>query len=219
MPKAGVVGQGGLQEGHGARGALVGRHPAEGHARVVVDRHEEELPAGAGDTVATVAAHPRTHALDAAEFLDADGQEVARRGVLVTRDRSRRFEVAPFGQPRPRQDPAHGTLGEAQGGGDGAWVSLRRRSSTIARAWAGGIARGLVRGRELASASAVGPPARWRASHLRAVVSLTPAAVAAAAGESFDSIIVRTISPRRANVSPGFLWWFVRPVSWELAGW
>ena len=116
--QAGVVGYGVLQESHGARGALVGLHPAEGHARVVVDRHEQELPAGAGDTVATVAGYPMAHAFNTAEFLDVNVQEVARGGVLVTLDRPHRLEVALFGQPLPRQDPAHGALGEAQGGGD-----------------------------------------------------------------------------------------------------
>ena len=216
MPKAGVVGQGGLQEGHGARGALVGRHPAEGQARVVVDRHVQELPAGAGNTVATVAGHPRTHALDAAEFLDVNVQELARRGVLVTLDRSRRLEVAPFGQPLSRQDPAHGTLGEAQGGGDAGLGQpaapqlddcprLGRRNRP--RAGPGSGAGVGQRGR--ASRPVAGEPLAGR--------RFTPLGAAAAAGESFDSIIVRTISPRRANVSPAFLWWFIRRISWELA--
>lgn len=80
---------------------------------MVVDRHEQELPAGAGDTVATVAGYLRTHAFNTAEFLDINVLEAARGGVLVTRDRPRRLEVALFGQPLPRQDPAHGALGEA----------------------------------------------------------------------------------------------------------
>ena len=45
--EAGIVGQGGLQEGDGAVLALVGQDLCEGDARGVVEADVDELPAGA----------------------------------------------------------------------------------------------------------------------------------------------------------------------------
>jgi len=68
----------------------------------------------------------------------------------------------------------------------------------------------LTAGRELASASAGLPAAKYRPNHLRAVGSLIPAAAAACAVVRASSVISRTISSRREKVSRAFLWWFIR---------
>jgi hypothetical protein len=58
--------------------------------------------------------------------------------------------------------------------------------------------RGFDAGRELASTSAASPLDRNPPSHLRAVGSLTPAAAAAPTEVSLYSVMLRTISSRRA---------------------
>src|SRR6185295_7442737 len=86
-----------------------------------------------------------------------------------------------------------------------AWVSRRRRSSTIARALDELMALGLSFGHEERSDRAPSPCARNRPNHFLAVGGLTPASAAASAGVSPRSAMSLTISIRRANVSRAFL--------------
>src|SRR5689334_7736941 len=62
--EAGIVVDGGLQEGGGGRGLLIGKDLGEGDARVIVDGDMHVLPAGAMDAAATVAGDAATHGLE-----------------------------------------------------------------------------------------------------------------------------------------------------------
>src|SRR6185312_13073259 len=64
--------------------ALVGLHLGETNARVVIDRHEQELPAGASHGVARVTGHAMAHAQDTAQLLGIDVQQIAWLFMLVT---------------------------------------------------------------------------------------------------------------------------------------
>ena len=75
-----VVGDGGLEEGDGALLFLVGQDLREGDARGVVDADMDELPAGAAGLVAlaaAVAGDAVADALEAAELLDVDVDQLA----------------------------------------------------------------------------------------------------------------------------------------------
>ena len=57
-------------------------------------------------------------ALDAAELLGVDVQQVAGRLVLVAHDRLGRLQIAQLGQPGTREHAPDGALGHAQARGD-----------------------------------------------------------------------------------------------------
>ena len=86
------------QELHGRGGSLIGMHGGEGDAGVVVDRHEQHLPAGTIDRVAPVASDAVAGPLDAPELLGVDVQHVAWRLVLVANDGLGGQEIAQQGQ-------------------------------------------------------------------------------------------------------------------------
>src|SRR5690606_8620014 len=81
--EAAVVGHGIAQELHGAAGSLVGIHVAEADPGMVIDGHEQELPAGAPDCIAAVAGDPVTGSLDAPKLLGVQVKQVTGSIVLV----------------------------------------------------------------------------------------------------------------------------------------
>jgi hypothetical protein len=86
----------------------------EGDAGVVVDCHEQHLPARTIDGIASVASHVVAGPLDATKLLGADVQHVARRFVLVAHDWLGRIEMAQQGQARTREHPADSALGDPE---------------------------------------------------------------------------------------------------------
>ena len=82
-----------------------------------------------------------------------------------------------------------------------AWVSRRRRNSTITKARSGTMARGLNLGREDASHRPASPWARKRPSHFLAVGALTPCAAPAAAGRylTLDHVLNHFLLTRKGE--------------------
>ena len=87
--EAGVVGDGGLEEGDGALLLLVGQDLAEGDARGVVDADVDELPADAAALAlaGAIAGDAMADALEAAELLDVDVDQLAGMLALVAAHR------------------------------------------------------------------------------------------------------------------------------------
>ena len=91
--EAGVVGDGGREEGDGALLLLVGQDLREGQAGGVVDRDVDELPAGAARlALLRIAGDAMADALEAAELLDVDVDQFAGMLALVAADRLGRLE-------------------------------------------------------------------------------------------------------------------------------
>ena len=86
--EAGEPGQRPLEEGHGALLALVGQDLGVGEARGVVDADVQEVPADAALLAAPVAGDAVADAVDPAELLDVEVDQLAGPLALVA-DRSR----------------------------------------------------------------------------------------------------------------------------------
>jgi hypothetical protein len=112
------VGAGAFEEGADASGALVGEHLRVGEAGAVIDADVQELPAGATGAGGAIAVDAVAGALDAAELLDVDVDELARCGPLVAAGglggaRGRQAAEAAAAEHRP-----HRALRHAQHQGD-----------------------------------------------------------------------------------------------------
>ncbi len=89
-----VIVQGGVQEGDGGGGGLVGQDVGEGEARVVVDGDVHVCPAGARADAATTAIGTKGDGAEAAQHLDIQVEQIAGRGVFVADAGRSRFEIA-----------------------------------------------------------------------------------------------------------------------------
>ncbi len=113
--QAGVVVDGGLQEGGCGRGFLVGKDLREGNAGVVVDGDMHVLPARAMDAAATVAGDAATDGLETSDLLDVEVEEIAGSGMFVTHDGRSRFQIANAAEVEAAQDAADGGATESGG--------------------------------------------------------------------------------------------------------
>jgi len=89
-------------------------------------------------------------------------------------------------------------------------VIRNRRSASIASRRSAGRRDGTRLGAELRSSSPVSPSARQRASHLRALRSLMPAASAATISDQFSSSMRLTSSLRLFGQVRALAWIFIR---------
>ncbi|AMD44719.1 hypothetical protein H558_03950 [Bordetella holmesii H558] len=80
----------------------------EGHAGVVIDGHEDEVPAGPLNGIASVARDPVARALDTSQLLDVDVQQIAGGLMLVAHHRLGRLQVGQVRQTGAGQDAADG---------------------------------------------------------------------------------------------------------------
>jgi len=174
------VGHGVAQELYGTGLALIGVQVGEADARMVVDCHKQELPAGAVDRVAPIAGDSVARSFDAAELLGVDVNEIAGMFMLVAHDRFGGLEIPQPGQPCPGKHPAHGALGHPQARGNSrlnqapaAQLDDRQRLGRSNRSGAALRARGTVGQPGLACGQVA-------ATHLRTVGTLTLCAAAAA---------------------------------------
>ena len=85
---------------------------------MIVDREMHASPTGPIDAVATVAGDAVAGPYDAAEFLDVQVQQIARRGVLVAHHRRRRLEPRQPIHPLTGKPAAHGRYRHALLRGD-----------------------------------------------------------------------------------------------------
>ena len=81
---------------------------------MIVDGHEQELPAGAVDRVAAITSDSMAGALDAPELLGVQVQQIAWRIVFVADHWFARLQVTQLRQSHAREHPADGTLGHTQ---------------------------------------------------------------------------------------------------------
>ena len=110
--------EGAGEEGGGGLLALVGQDFGVGHARMVVDAYVGDLEAGAKAAFLVSAGDPRTDAVEAAELLGVEMEQVAGRGVLVANDGRRRVQRAQPGQSGLLEQTAHGGDAELELCGD-----------------------------------------------------------------------------------------------------
>ncbi len=102
------------QEGSGAIRSLSGLHLGKPESGVVINGHEQVLPARTIDRVTGIAGDPMAHALDTTEFLGIDVHQIAGMGVFVTHHRFAWGEVRPSRQASTAQHPPHGARRDAQ---------------------------------------------------------------------------------------------------------
>ena len=112
--QAGVVGVSVAQELHRVGSLLVGVDVGEGDAGMVVDGHEQHLPARAIHAIAPVARHAVTGPHDAPELLGVDVQHVARSSVFIAHHRLGWLEVCQTAEADAGQHTPHRALGQAQ---------------------------------------------------------------------------------------------------------
>ena len=109
--------------------------PVRGRARIdgarpltIIDGDMNEVPARAAIAAASPrAGHPMARAIEAAELLDVQVDELSRLLTLIAAHRFRRIERLEPAQPGPRQPARHGRARQPQPGGDG-----RRRQAQLA---------------------------------------------------------------------------------------
>ena len=114
----GMVGDGGLEEGHGCFLAFARQDRHMGDPRVVVDADMDELPAGTACRIAAVARDPVSDTFDAAEFLDVDVDQLTRTVAFMASHRFSRLQGCQPVQPEPAQDTVNGRPGDAGFPGD-----------------------------------------------------------------------------------------------------
>jgi hypothetical protein len=108
-----VIGDGRLKEGDCALFPLVLHHPAEGDARCIADTNMDELPTDtevAVDHTGSSSRDPMPHALDPAELLDIDMDELTRVLPLIATD-GLQLQSTQLVQAQP---PQHGGGGHAE---------------------------------------------------------------------------------------------------------
>jgi hypothetical protein len=81
--EAAQAADGALEKARRGATTLVGQHLAMLDARIIVDRHVDELPAGAPYGVATIATDPMPRADNARQFLNVQVHELARACAFV----------------------------------------------------------------------------------------------------------------------------------------
>jgi len=111
--------EGAHEEGSSGFLALVGQDFGVGQARMVVDTNVGDLEAGAGTAFLVGASNARADAMEAAELLGVEVEQVAGRGVLIALNRRRWWvQRAQPGQPGPLEQAAHGGDAELELCGD-----------------------------------------------------------------------------------------------------
>src|SRR6185437_16246846 len=114
-----VVGDGGFEEGHGAFLALALEHLGEGDARSIVDADMDELPASAPVAAAlAVAGDAVAYAIELAELLYVDVDQLAGMLALVAAHRLGGLQHLELVQAQPFENPAHGRRRDADLGRD-----------------------------------------------------------------------------------------------------
>ena len=148
-------------------------------------------------------------ALETAELLDVDVDQLARLLPLVASDRLGGLERGDAIEAEALEDAADGRRRDAQLGGDLlAGPPLAAQGlDLLDDLWRVGSRSRC--GRDERSCKPSTPSARKRASHLRAVRGQTPAARAAASGVC-PLTMCRTKSSRPCGVRRAFLWMFIR---------
>jgi hypothetical protein len=106
--EAGEPGSGAGEEAGAARSALVGQQLRVGQARGVVDRHVQIFPAEPARPLAAVAGDPVPEAVDPAEFLAVDVQQLAGSVALVAQGRRLGVQGRQATESEPAQDGADG---------------------------------------------------------------------------------------------------------------
>ena len=127
---------------------------------MVVDTDVDVFPSGALSTVCPVVGHAVAGAVEAAEFLGVEMQQVSGVRVFVAVNGRRRLEGAEAGNPLAAQYPTDTGGGHAEGGGDLGAVQRRRRNATIWMMTGGGNAPRIRCGRELRSRKPSAPSVR-----------------------------------------------------------
>ena len=117
--QGGEPGDGALEEGHGTFLALVGEDLGVGEARGVVDADMQEVPADAALLAAPVAGDAVADAIDPAQLLDVDVNELARLVALVADDLGLGVEGREPSEATPAQDQPDGGDRPAEPAGDG----------------------------------------------------------------------------------------------------
>src|SRR4051812_3841884 len=114
-------GQSCIEEGYGAVLALVGQPGGEGQPRGIVDGDVEVFPAGAALAAlpGAVAGDAVADAVDPAELLDVDVDQLAGVLALVTDDRGLGLKGGEAVEPEPTQCQAHRRAGQAELAGNG----------------------------------------------------------------------------------------------------
>jgi len=115
------VANAGTQKGDRAGSAFSGLHLGEGDAGVIVDRHEQ-VPTDTIGIVARIASNTMTHALNTAQFLGIDMQQIVDflRACLQSSSprhpTSRRLDSREGVQCRWQRSATHGVLHSAMSG-------------------------------------------------------------------------------------------------------
>src|SRR6185437_7236843 len=170
-----VVGDGGFEEGHGAFLALALEHLGEGDARSIVDADMDELPASAPVAAAlAVAGDAVAYAIELAELLYVDVDQLAGMLALVAAHRLGGLQHLELVQAQPFENPAHGRRRDADLAAIALPVSRWRRSTSICSTVACGVGRYSRCGRELRSTRPPTPSFACRLTHLRTVRGHTP---------------------------------------------
>ncbi len=111
----GIVGDSGVQEGHGAALALIGHNPGKGDPRCVVDADVDELPADAAMAALTgpIAGDAMADLVETPELLDVDMDELAGPVALVSPDRLGRLQGLQPVEAQAAKHPGHGRFRHA----------------------------------------------------------------------------------------------------------
>ena len=176
--QAGEPGDGALEEGDGTFLALVGQDLGVGKAGGIVDADMQEVPADAAAALGPVAGDAVADAVDPAELLDVEVDQLAGPCPLVAEDLRLGVERLEPTEAVAAQDQAHGGDRAAEPAGDGGAGQAWRRSARISAGAASPRRVGLWCGRDERSARPASPSRAWRAGHLRTVLGVTPAAAA-----------------------------------------
>ena len=85
---------------------------------MVIDGHEQHLPASSADGVAAISRDPMARPFDPPQLLGIDMQQIAGGHMLVALNRGSWLKVLPSRQSGTSQDSTDGALRHAQAGGD-----------------------------------------------------------------------------------------------------
>ena len=110
-----VIGHGIAQELHGAVAAFIGIHVGKADSGMIINGHEQRLPAGAPGTLALITGDAMAGRLDASELLDINVQQIPGGLALVAYDGFDWLQRLEQRQPGSRHDAPNGALGHTQG--------------------------------------------------------------------------------------------------------
>ena len=210
--EAGEPGERAPQEGNRALLVLVGQDLGVGEARGIVDTDMQVIPADAAmavDGAGAAAGDAMTDALDSAELLGVDVQQLAWVLALISNDHGRRIEGFQALRPSRRSTAVTVEIGMASCRAIAGELIRWRRNRSISATRSGGVRRWWM-GVELPSLRLRSPPARQRFSHFPTVLTLTPNAAATRCRGCFSSTMRRTMRSRLRGVVRAFLWMFIR---------